>query len=331
MKRLHMDPHLAAGISAAAALTWPATALPQVPGDWPSKPIVVTSAYDAGGIQGRVLALYFRSIQAATGKQFVMGYRPGAGTTIGTGYVAKSSPDGYNLFAASPAMTIMPSIYAELPFDPIGDFAPVSLLSKQASLLVVTATAPYTSLPEYISYARANPGKLNWGTGGAGSTSHLPGEYLHSLTKTKVTFVHYKSGNQRYTDTAGGTIDVTMGSLGNVAGLIKAGKLRALAVTTNKRVPSAPDIPTIDEQGVKGYDFSGWLGIVAPAKTPAAIIDRLNNWFVGAAKDPEVRKTESDGSLILATSPGEFAQLLKAETAVWRKVIREGGLKIDPD
>lgn len=317
-------------LAAATMLCWSTGALSQA-ADFPTRPVTINVPYDAGSSHDRILRIYIKAILEATGKQFLLSFRPGGGTTIGTGFVAKAAPDGYNLLDASPSISIIPSVYNNLSFDPIGDFAPVSLLTKQAYFLVVNAASPFKSLQDYLAYARANPGKINWGTSGAGSPSHLPGEYLHNLARSEVTFVHYKSGAQRFTDLAAGRTDVTMGSLGNIVALTKAGKIRALAVTTSRRIPSAPDMPTFDEEGVKGYDFSGWLGMVVPVRTPPAVIARLNSFFVIGGRDPEVRKLESDGSLIVNSTPAELGTLIRTEADIWSKLIKERGLKVDPE
>ncbi len=319
----------AALVVAGSGLVPMATAWSQGADDYPSKPVTINIPFDAGSSHDTLLRPYVQSFLENTGKQFLMVFRPGAGTTIGTAYVARSAPDGYNILSVSPAIAITPSVYPDLPYDPLRDFAPVSILSKQAFLLVVNTASAYRTVQEYIAYARANPGKLNWGTSGAGSATHLPGEFLHYLTKTQVTYIHYKTGSQRLVDLVGGRVNVTMASFSNATGMVKAGKMRALAVTTNRRVPDAPDMPTIEEEGVPGYDFSSWLGILAPARTPPAIIAKLNTLFVNANKDPSVRKTEFDGNVLVGSTPEQLRQLMNTETSRWRNLIRDAGLKLE--
>ena len=248
-----------------------------------------------------------------------------------SGAAAKAPADGYTILSVSPAIAIAPSVYPDLPYDNARDFAPISMLTKQAYLLVVHPAAPYKNLQGYIEYARTHPGELNWSSSGAGSATHLPGELLHYLTKTKVTFVHYKTGSQRLVDLMAGRVHVTMASFSNVMGSIKAGKLRALAVTTDKRVPIWADLPTIHEQGVAGYDFSSWAGLLAPARTPSAIIGRLNMLFSTAGKDPAVIKNlETDGRIMVSSSPEQFRQHIATETERWRRLIKETGLQVEP-
>lgn len=323
MKQLRFAWLLCAGVFSAPVLAQGAA------DDYPSKPVTINVPFDAGASHDTMLRPYVQSILQSSGKQFVLSFRPGAGTTIGTAYVAKAAPDGYNILSVSPAIAITPSVYADLPYDPARDLAPIVLLSRQAFLLVVNAAAPYKTVQEYMAYARANPGALNWGTSGAGSATHLPGEFLHSLTKTQVTYIHYKTGAQRIVDLLAGRVQVTMSSFSNATPHIKSGKMRALAVTTNRRVPDAPDMPTIEEEGVPGYDFSSWLGILAPARTPPAVISRLNTLFNNANKDPLVKKTEFDGNVLAGGTPEQLRQLMATETERWRKLIKETGMKLD--
>ena len=298
--------------------------------DYPSKPVTITVPFAAGASHDQTLRPYVQSILASTEKVFVLNFKPGAGTTIGTTTVARAAPDGYTILSASPAFVMTPSMYPDLPYDNIKDFAPITLLNKEAMLLVVNASVPYRTLPEYIAYAKGHPGEINWSTSGKGSATHLPGEFLHSLTRTKVTIVHYKTGPQRLLDLISGQVQVTMASFANAMQQIKAGKLRALAVSTKERVPNWPDIPTIEEQGVPGYDFSMWLGLLAPAHTPPAIISKLNAIFVNASHEPSVRKSRTDGNILVGSTPEEFRRIIVAETDRWAKLMKETGTKTEP-
>jgi len=297
--------------------------------DYPNRPVTITIPFDAGSSHDTLLRPYVQSILENTGKQFVLVFRPGAGTTIGMAYVAKAPADGYTLLSVSPAISITQSVYADLPYGPVRDLAPITLLSKQAFLLVVHPSAPYKTVSEYIAYARAHPDELNWGTSGAGSATHLPGEFLHFLTKTRVTYIHYKTGSQRLVDLLAGRVQVSMASFSNAMPHIKAGKMRAIGVTTNKRVPDWADMPTIEEQGVPGYDFSSWLGILAPARTPPTIISKLNGYFVNANKDPNVKKFEIEGNILVGSTPDQLRQLIGTEMDRWRRLIKETGMKME--
>ena len=299
--------------------------------DYPTKPVTITVPFAAGASHDQMLRPYLQSIFESTGKLFVLNFRPGAATTIGTTAVARAAPDGYTILSASPAFVMTPSMYSDLPYDNVKDFAPITLLSKEALLLIVNPSSPYKTLSEYIAYAKAHPGELNWSTSGKGSATHLPGELLHYLTKSKVTFVHYKTGPQRLLDLIAGQVQVTMSSFVNVMGHINAGKMRALAVTTRERVPDWPEIPTIEEQGVSGYDFSMWLGLFAPARTPPAIISKLNAMFVNASRDPNIRKPKLDGNILVGSTPEAFRQRIVTETDLWRKLIKEIGIKVEAE
>ena len=297
--------------------------------DYPAKTVTIVVPFAAGASHDRMLRPYMQSIFESSGRRFVLAFKPGAGTTIGTASVAQAAPDGYTIVSASPAFVMTPSVYPSLPYDNVKDFAPISLLSEQAWLLVVPTSTPYKNVPEYIAYARAHPGELNWSSSGKGSATHLPGEFLHYLTKTKVTFVHYKTGPQRLLDLASGRVQVTMASFANVASQIEAGKVRAIAVTTSKRAPDWPDLQTIEEQGVKGYDFSSWLGLFTPARTPPEVINKLNAMFVNAYKDPNVRKIREAGDIFVGASPEEFRRRVVSETGRWQKLVKESGIEMD--
>ncbi|MBI4191588.1 MAG: tripartite tricarboxylate transporter substrate binding protein [Betaproteobacteria bacterium] len=315
---------------ALAACSVTALALAQSSGDdYPAKPVTIAVPFAAGASHDRMLRPYMQSILESTGKIFLLAFKPGAGTTIGTASVAQAAPDGYTIVSASPAFVMTPSVYPDLPYDNVKDFAPISLLSEQAWLLVVPASSPYKTVSEYIAYAKAHPGELNWSSSGKGSATHLPGEFLHYLTKTKVTFVHYKTGPQRLLDLISGRVQVTMASFANVMGHIKAGRMRALGVTTDKRVSDWPEMPTIEEQGVPGYNFSSWIGLLAPARTPPAIINKLNAMFVNAYNDPNVRKIREAGDIFVGSTPEEFRRRIVTETDQWRKLIKETGMKVE--
>ena len=299
--------------------------------DYPSKPISVTVPSEGNGIEGDLRPI-FQSIQQATGKTFIIEPRAGAAGTIGAAYVAKARPDGYSLLAPNTSFTISAAVYAELSYDAIKDFAPVTLLGKKAYLLLVNAATPYKTTREYLAYAKAHPGELNFATAGPGGTIHLPGALLHSLSGTTVTFVHYKAASQRIVDLVAGRADVTVGTYATTLGNLRAGKLRALGVTTSRRIPVLPDVPTIEEQGVPGYEYTAWNGVLAPVRTPQAIVTRLNTWLVQAIKDPMVsKKLEADGTIMVGSTTDEFRQYIATDIERWRKLIRDTGIKVGGD
>lgn len=299
--------------------------------DYPSKPVSVTVPSEGNGIEGDLRPI-FQIIQQATGKTFIIEPRAGAAGTIGTNYVAKARPDGYFLLAPNTSFTISAAMFSELPYDAIKDFTPVTQLGKKAYLLLVSAATPYKTTREYLAYARAHPGEINFATAGPGGTIHLPGALLHSLSGTSVTFVHYKAASQRIVDLVAGRADVTVGTYATTLGNIRAGKLRALGVTTSRRIPVLPDVPTIEEQGVPGYEYTAWNGVLAPARTPQAIVTRLNTWLVQAIKDPMVsKKLEADGTIMVGSTTDEFRQYIATDIERWRKLVRDTGIKVGGD
>ena len=300
------------------------------PDNYPSKPVTIVQPLAGGGASEIQFRLFLQSILDKTGARFVIDYKGGGGTTIGTAFVAKAPPDGYTLLQVNSAFSIAPSVYPNLPYDNVKDFAPILITTKDAFILVIDPAAPYKSLPEYITHARTHPGELNFGTGGLGGSSHLPGELLHFLTKTKATFIHYKSPPQRLVDMMAGRVQSAVATYGLAIGYIKSGKLRAIGVTSGQRLPNWPDMPTIAEQGVPGYEASAWGGLVAPARTPAPVVARLNSLFTGALRDPAiVKKLEGDGTLIVASTPEQFGQFIVTENERWRRLIKETGLKLE--
>ena len=298
------------------------------PDAYPSRPVtlVIPSAGSSPDVEFR---LYNQSILDSSGRQFVIDYKGGAAGTIGAAYVAKAVPDGYTLYAATSEFSTAPFMYKNLPYG-ISDFAPVTLMTKHIFLLVVHPSAPFRSARDYIDYARTHPGEINWGDAGQGNSSNMPGELLHSMTRTKVVFIHYKTAGQRLLDLMAGRIHAT--AVTPVTGMtyVKAGKLRALAVTSSQRSRLAPDLPTLEEEGVPGYEFTSWVGLVAPARTPPSLVNKLNAMFVNAGKDPNVaRKIEADGTILVNNSVEQFARFIDTENKRWGKVIREAGIKVE--
>ena len=299
-------------------------------GDYPAKPVTIISPYAGSSAVDVETRYYTDSIQATTGKVFIFDFKGGAGTTIGINYVAKASPDGYTLLASNSGLTITPAVYPDLPYDNIRDLAPITLLLKHPLVWVVNPALPFRTMGDYVNYAKAHPNELNFGTGGIGSSTHLPGELLHYLSNTRATMVHYKVPSQKTLDIIGGRIQSAVFSFVTAMPLAKAGKLRILGVTTNKRLAQYPEIPTIEEQGVAGYDFSSWGGLLAPGRTSPAIVNRLNGMFVTAGRDPAViKRLESDATIMVGSTPAGFRDLIATETARYRKLVTEAGVKLN--
>ena len=296
---------------------------------YPSRPVTIMLASSGTSSIDVEFRLYGQAILEKTGKQFLIDYKGGGGGTIGIAYVAKATPDGYTLHGATSALTTSHHMN-DVSYDIIRDFAPITLMTKHVFLLVVHPSAPFRNAKDYIDYTRSHPGELNWGTAGLGGSSHMPGALLHSMAKTQVTYVHYKQASQRLIDLMAGRIHVT--AVTPVTGMasVKAGKLKVLGMTSLTRSPAFPDVPTIAEQAVPGYEFVSWVGLVAPSKVPAAFTKKLNEMFVEAGKDPTVvRKIEADGTIVVNSTQDEFRRFIATENVRWGKVIREGKIKAE--
>jgi tripartite-type tricarboxylate transporter receptor subunit TctC len=297
-------------------------------GNYPAKPVMVVVPFDGDGSIQTEYRLYAQSVLEATGKQFLVENRGGAGGTIGTAYVARATPDGYTVLGTNTGFAITPAIYHDLLYDPLKDIAPVTLLSKKVFFLVVHPASPLNNVQDYIAYARAHPGEINFSTAGMGTTTHLPGALLHYVTRTTVTFIPYKAPGQRLVDLMAGRVQAAVVS--PVTGLanIKAGKMKPLGVTSSERIALFPELPTIAEQGVPGFEFSSWTGLFAPARTPVAIISRLNAFFVAATRDNKyTRQLDADGSILLGTTSEQFRQFVGSETKKYGDLIRDTGIK----
>ena len=250
---------------------------------------------------------------------------------LGSSLAAKAAPDGYTLLVVSTSFTVLPAFYKDIPYDPLKDFAPISQVTRRLNVLVAAPSFPVKDFPEFMAYVKANPGKVNFATTGAGGIGHLSGEWLHAATRTKVTFVHYKQANNLIPDLAAGRTDVTLTGLQFAQPLVKAGKLKLLAVTDTQRTDLLPGVKTIAEQGVPGYSYIGWQGFSAPAGTPSAIINKLSDAFARVARSPEVTAMlEAEGGAPVGSTPAQFRQLIATETERWKRLVEENGIKADP-
>jgi tripartite-type tricarboxylate transporter receptor subunit TctC len=254
----------------------------------------------------------------------------GAGSNIATDRVAKATPDGYTLLmGGNPSLVINPSLYDKLPFDPVKDFAPISQVFVAANLLVVHPDVPAKTLPELVALARAQPGKLTYGHAGIGTSQHLAGELFKYMAHIDVTPVAYRGSTAVLPDILAGRLTMFFGNIVNVLPLVREGRLRAFAITSLKRSALAPELPTMAESGYPGFEAVPWFGLLAPAGTPAAIIDKLHDETVKVLAMPDVRKTmEQQGLDIIGNSPAEFAAAIKTETPQWAKVIKDAGIKL---
>jgi len=309
------------------ALSIAAGAPPALAQDYPARPVRLIAPSSPGSgidIVGRVVA---QKLSEATGEQFVVDNRAGAGANLGAEIAAKAAPDGYTLFLGTPSHVINPSLYRRIAYDIVKDFAPISVLTTGCYVVVVHPSVAAKSVRELIALARARPGQLNFASAGTGNATHLAGELFKSVTQVDIVHVPYKGSGPALTDLLGGQVDLMFSNITAAMPHIKSGKLRALAVTSEQRSRSAPDIPTAIESGVAGYSVTSWYGLLAPARTPQPIVSRLNADVIKVMRLPDmVSRLSGEGAEPSPGTPGEFAALLKAEIAKWGKVIRSAGL-----
>jgi tripartite-type tricarboxylate transporter receptor subunit TctC len=274
--------------------------------------------------------LYASKLATIVGKNVVVDNKPGAGSTMGAAHVAKAPPDGYTLVSLTPSHTISPLIYPALSYELQRDFEPISLTSKRPSLFVVPANSPVRTLRDYITMAKAKPGALNVGTVGAGTSGHLAMEWMHNLMDAKVTYVHYKGGTPAYTALVAQELHAVLGGVVGLMPHIKAGRARALATTGSARLKVLPEVPTVHEQGVAGYEYWQWIGVAAPAKTPPAVIQKLSAALARIVKMPDVdAKFAEDGTVMVGSSPEELRKFISVETKRWRKVAADSNIKLN--
>jgi tripartite-type tricarboxylate transporter receptor subunit TctC len=294
---------------------------------WPARPlrlIVPTAPGGGTDFTGRLVAA---KLSETLGQQVVVENRGGGGGSVGADNAAKATPDGYTLLLGSIAThAVNPVLYKKLPYDHIKDFAPVSLIGTVPNVLVVHPSLPAKTFAEFISYAKANPGKINYGSSGVGSPPHLSMELLRSLTGINLVHVPYKGAGPALADLLGGQVQSMCTSLAGQITFIKSGRVRALGVTTAKRNPQLPDVPTIVESGVPGYEVTIWYAVFAPVATPKAIVDRLNAEMVKALNSAEMRERMAQQGMDPAPStPAELAAFVKVETAKWAKAAKDSG------
>ena len=312
-------------ILAASALALAANAFAA----YPDKPIKLIVPYTPGGVTDALARVMAKSLSERVGQQVFVDNRGGGGANIGADAVAKSPADGYTLLMGSAAThAINSSLYKSLPYDHIKDFAPITLIAQVPNILVVNPSVPVKSVKELIAYAKARPGELNFGSSGAGGTIHLSGELFKSMAGVNMVHVPYKGSAPAVTDLLGGQVQVMFDS--SVVPHIKSGKLRPLAVTSGKRSSALPDVPTMAEAGLPGYEATAWFGILAPAGTPQPIIDKLNVELVAILREPATQAWMSQqGFEAVGGTPKQFVTYIKEETAKWAKVVKESGATAD--
>ena len=297
---------------------------------YPSKPIRLILPFAPGGpsdIVGRVLS---QKLSEQMAQQVITDNRAGAGGNLGLELAAKAPPDGYTLVIASPTLAISPSLYKKLNYDPQKDFAPISTVANIPNVMLVHNSVPAKTVKEFIELARKNPGKLNYGSSGAGSTTHLSSEILSSMSKLKMVHVPYKGQGLALSGLIGGQVDMMIMAVPSAQGMVQAGKVRALAVLADKRVGALPNVPTTAEAGVNDFVVNVWFGILAPAATPREVVNRLNAELVKTVSAPDVRERFIGAGIEPASStPEQFAAYVRRETARYAKVIREAGITVE--
>jgi tripartite-type tricarboxylate transporter receptor subunit TctC len=296
---------------------------------WPSKPLKMIIPYPPGGATDILGRLISQKLSPMLGQPVLVENKAGASGNLAFDFVAKSAPDGYTLLTGTANMTITPAFSANLPFNVLTDFAPISQIVSSQNFLVVRPTLPASNVRELIAYAKANPGKLTYGSSGIG-TPLLCVELLKSLTGISILHVPYKGDAPALTDLMGGQIDMYCSTIGGEVGFVKAGKLRGLGVTSKKRASSIPDVPTIEEAGVPGYELLSWYGILAAAGTPRAIVDKLNADIVKIVAMPDVQKVMVEGGADPQSStPEEFMARIRADVAKFIGVVKSSGIKAE--
>jgi tripartite-type tricarboxylate transporter receptor subunit TctC len=298
--------------------------------NYPIKPIRMLIGFSPGGGADIVARALSPRLVEALGQQIIVDNRPGANGIIAAELAAKAPPDGYTLLVAPGNYAFAPAMYARLPFDMTTAFAPVSQLAETALLVVVHPSLPAKSIPQLIALAKSRPGKLAYASGGIGSPPHLATELFRTLTQVDLVHVPYKGSGATISDLIGGQVPLCICTLPSVLPHAKSGRLRALAVTTARRTSAAPDIPTLAEAGVPGYEMSQWYGLLAPASTPTQIIERLNTEVGKALKHPESRsRLQAEGADPVGSSPQEFGAFFKAEIAKWTRIVQKAGIRAD--
>ena len=298
---------------------------------YPAKPVTLVVPAPAGGPTDIIGRLVGQILVPQLGQNVVIDNRSGAGNTLGTDYVAKSKPDGYTLTVGSPSShSIAPSLYKNLPYDPALDFTPVVLLATSPTVLVIHPSLPVRNLKEFIALAKPKPGVLNFGSGGNGTTSHLTGEYFNMAAGLKIVHIPYKGSGPATTDLLAGQIQMMFHGLHLSLPYIKSGRLRSLGLTSPKRSPLMPDLPTISEAGLKGFEVNTWYGILGPAGLPKDIVMRLHSAILKGIENPAMRERMVDQGLdIVGSTPEQFAKVIAEEKEKWAKVVQQSGARID--
>ena len=320
----------ARSLVAAALMAAPFFYIDALAQNYPVKPIRIIVPQSAGGSTDLAARVVTQRLDDALKQPIVVDNRPGAGSINGTDLVAKAPPDGYTLLAVAASFTITPSLRKKLPFDPVRDFLPVSQLASLPHVLVLHPSVPVKTVKELIAFAKEKPGQLNCASSGVGTSTHLAAEQFMYMTGTRMLVVPYKGGAPGVIALLGGQVQVYFATISTALPHIRTGKLHALAVTSAKRSSVAPELPTVSEAGVTGYEHSSWVGILAPAKTPRHVIEKLNTEIVKIVNAPDVKAVFlRDGLESVGNSPREFETIIKAEVAKWQTLVKAAGIPVE--
>jgi tripartite-type tricarboxylate transporter receptor subunit TctC len=295
---------------------------------WPSKPITIIVPFSAGGTNDILARIVGQKLQAALGKPVIVDNRGGAGGTLGASLAARAAPDGHTFLMTAIAHAIAPSLYKGLTYELTRDFDPVGLIGTTPNLLIVHPSVPAQNVGELIAYAKANPGKVTFGSAGPGSTEHLAGELFRSMTGTQLTHVPYKGGAPMMADLIGGTIQIALETSPSATPYVRSGKVRALAVTSSKRVGNYPELPTLAEAGLRGYEMTTWFALMAPHGTPAAVLERMHKEVNAAVHSADVQARFAEQGVTAGDmTPAALQAFIRSETSRWAQVVREAGVK----
>lgn len=297
---------------------------------WPSRPIKMVLPFPPGGVTDLLARALAEKLAPRLGQPVVVENKPGAGTVLASDLVARAPADGYTFLMAASSLGTAPLIYDKVNYDAIKSFTPVTQVASVVHVLVVNPQLPVRSVQELIAHAKANPGKLNYSSTGTGTSTHLEGELFKSMAGVYMVHIPYRGSGPALTDLVAGQVNVMFDALGSSGPFMKAGKLRALAVTTARRSQSIPELPTVAESGVPGYEAMPWLGLVAPAGTPKPIVDRVHREVAQVLQEPEIRERFKGWGLdIIGNTPAEFASFIQRDVKQWERVIRGANIKAD--
>jgi tripartite-type tricarboxylate transporter receptor subunit TctC len=312
---------------AAAAAAASGGALAQA---WPSKPIHYIVPFPPAGATDITARIAADKISGPLGQPVIVENRPGAAGNVGTEFVAKAAPDGYTILQCTVAQSISQTLYAKLNYDLEKDLVPVAMIALVPNVMEVNPSVPAKSVAEFIALAKSKPGKINYASSGSGTSIHMSAEMFMMMTGVKMVHVPYKGSGPALADLVGGQVDVMFDNLTSSIGFIKSGKLRALAITSATRYPELPDLPTMQEAGVPGYEATAWFGILAPKGTPKNVIVRINTEINKALAQADVKeKLAQQGAVASAWTPGQFGDFIHNEIAKWGKVVRASGAKVE--